>query len=377
MVFSFHDPACGASNRAALVLAAAACAACGRDGAGPTASRPPPAVVVVKAVARDVSVTVKAPIELRPLLQAEVESKALGYLDAVLVAPGDRVTKGQLLALVRPGDLPDQLGAARGSLAQTEASLDLARATAARAVALAPSGVVSQQELQQAQAAVLRAEAEQAALRAQVSVASSRVGETRITAPYDGIVLARRLDPGALVGPGTSPILVVGVVEKLKVIVSLDERRGVVVQTGQKAQLKLDALPEKLFDTTVFRVYPTFDTATRTMDVDLRIDNSEHLLKPGMFGRATIVVGVHPHAVVVPTGAVTVSAGKRWAFVLDGDKVQRREVGVGVDDGETLEVTRGVAAGEEVVTVGMDNVSNGAAVRVVRGDAIADSGPAK
>lgn len=379
MVTPSRDPACGASKCPAvgLLLAAAACIACGRDAGGPPAGRPAPSVVVAKAVARDVAVTVKAPIELRPVLQADVESKAFGYLDAVLVSPGDRVTKGQLLALVRPGDLPDQLGAARGSLAQGEASLDLARANAARATTLAPSGVVSQQELQQAQAAVARAEAEQTALRAQVAVYASRVGETRITAPYDGVVLTRRLDPGALVGPGTSPIVVVGVVDKLKVFVSLDERRGVLVQTGQKARLQVDALPERFFDTTVFRVYPTYDSATRTVDVDLRIDNTEHLLKPGMFGRATIVVGVHPNAVVVPTASVTVSAGKRWAFVLDGDKVQRREVSVGVDDAEALEITRGIAAGEEVVTVGMDNVANGATVRVARGAAIADSGPPK
>jgi RND family efflux transporter MFP subunit len=349
-------------------------AGCGRDGEAKPAGRPPPSVVVTKAAARDLAVTIKAPVELRPVLQADVESKALGYLDAVLASPGDRVTKGQLLALVRPGDLPDQLGAARGSLAQNDASLDLARANAARAVSLAPSGVVSQQELQQAQAAVARAEAEQAALRAQVSVASSRVGETRITAPYDGVVIARRLDPGALVGPGTSPILVVGNVDKLKVFVSLDERRGVLVQTGQKAALRMDALPDKVFETSVFRVYPTYDSATRTVDVDLRIDNAEHLLKPGMFGRATIVVGVHPNAVVVPTASVTVSAGKRWAFVLDGDKVRRREVSVGVDDGDILEITAGVTAGEEVVSVGMDNISNGSTVRVARPGAVASSG---
>jgi multidrug efflux pump subunit AcrA (membrane-fusion protein) len=82
---------------------------------------------------RDVPVEVYAPIDLRALTQADVGSKILGYLDAVLVDRGDLVKKGQLLALVRPSDLPDQLTAARGALAQAEAAAALARANKERA----------------------------------------------------------------------------------------------------------------------------------------------------------------------------------------------------------------------------------------------------
>src|SRR3954462_14714487 len=109
---------------AALALLVAA--ACGGKSAGPPATRPAPLVVVAKVDSRDVAVEVHAPVELRPLAQAEVGSKKLGVLDAVLVDRGDRVKRGQLLALVRPSDLPDQLIASRGTLAQTQASASLA-----------------------------------------------------------------------------------------------------------------------------------------------------------------------------------------------------------------------------------------------------------
>src|SRR5262252_3170878 len=100
--------------------------------------RPPPIVTVQRVQRRDVPVEVHAPVDLRPLLQADVGAKTLGYLDAVLVDRGDRVKKGQLLAVIRPSDLPDQLSAARGALAQTEASLQLAKVNADRAQLLAP-----------------------------------------------------------------------------------------------------------------------------------------------------------------------------------------------------------------------------------------------
>ena len=130
--------------------------------------RPPPLVSVVKLEKRDVDVEVHAPVDLRPLFQAEVGSKTLGYLDAVLVDRGDEVKRGQLVALIRPSDLPDQLAAAKGALAQTQASLGLARTNHQRVSQLAPSGVVSQQELQQAEAALAAATANEAAARAQI-----------------------------------------------------------------------------------------------------------------------------------------------------------------------------------------------------------------
>src|SRR5262252_4889563 len=132
----------------ALAVLAGACANKTQDKAP---SRPPPLVSVARVEARVVPAEVRAPIDLRPLIQSDVGSKTLGYLDAVLVDRGDRVTRGQLLALVRPSDLPDQLAAARGTLAQTQSAAALARTNYDRAKQLAPEAVVSQQELQQAE----------------------------------------------------------------------------------------------------------------------------------------------------------------------------------------------------------------------------------
>src|SRR5262245_24956446 len=107
----------------ASLLAAPACQ--GGSAAEKANTRPPPQVIVAHAVARDGPVEVRAPVDLRPLEQADVGAKTLGYLDAVLVDRGDRIKRGQILALVRPSDLPDQLAAARGTLAQTQSQAAL------------------------------------------------------------------------------------------------------------------------------------------------------------------------------------------------------------------------------------------------------------
>ncbi len=348
---------------------AVAIVACGRKADTAPKARPAPLVVVAKVEARDVPVEVHAPVELRPLSQAEVGSKTLGVLDAVLVERGDRVRRGQLLALVRPSDLPDQLVSARGTLAQSQASAGLARRNLERANQLAPSGVVSEQELQIAQTAAASAEAQEAAARAQVGALAVRLGETRIESPLDGVVTLRRLDPGVLVGPvaGNVPILTVARVDVLRVFVTVTEGEVHLVKVGQEAHVEVDALLGKSIKGTVVRLAPTLDPATRTLDAEVQIDNASGDLRPGMFGRGSIVIATHLAAPVIPASAVQASAGKRWAYVLKGEKVERREVTTGVDEGTWLEITHGVVAGEEVVTTGIDAISDGAIVRAVRG----------
>lgn len=334
---------------------------------------------IEKPTVKDVHVEVRAPVDLRPLAQADVGSKTLGYLDAVLVDRGDRVRRGQLLALVRPSDLPDQLSAARGSLEQTRATLALARANAERATNLAPSGVVSQQELQQAMAAQAAAEAQEKALSAQIGALATRLGETRITSPLDGVVWQRRLDPGALVGlaSGTT-ILTVARIDTLRAFVAVNERFATRVQIGQSAFVELDALGDKRVEGKVVRLAPGFDATTRTLEAEVRIDNSDGALRPGMYGRGGIVLETHPKAIVVPVAGVQISEKGRSCFVLAAEvpapagaphalyKVARRAVQTGVDGGDWFEVTSGLTADDQVVVAGADGLAEGTTVRVPR-----------
>jgi RND family efflux transporter MFP subunit len=350
---------------AVLAVAAAACSKSGAEGAPKT--RPPPLVVVAKVAARDVPVEVVAPVELRPIAQAEVGSKTLGYLDAVLVDRGDKVRRGQLLALVRPSDLPDQLAAARGTLAQTDAAVALARTNLERAQKLAPSGIVSQQELQQAIAALASAEAQQAGAHAQTGALATRLGETRIESPLDGVVSLRRLDPGALVGPpGGGAILTIVKLDPMRVFITVTEREIAGIAVGKDAHVDLDALGGKPITGKVVRVAPTLDPTTRTLDAEVQLPNPDGVLRAGMSGRGAIVVEIHPHMPVVPAQAMQVTEGKKFVFVVQGDRAHRRAIETGVDTGTWLEIKSGLTEGDEIVLAGIDGLSDNAQVRVTR-----------
>jgi membrane fusion protein, multidrug efflux system len=353
------------SRTAVLLVAIAGASGCGKGAAPGTKVRPPPLVVVGPAQKRDVPVEVRAPVDLRPLVQVDVGSKTLGVLDAVLVDRGDRVKKGQLLALVRPSDLPDQLTAARSSLTQAQSAATLARTDLERAQALAPKAVVSQQELQQATSRAAQAQAAEDAARAQIGVLAVRLGETRIPSPLAGVVVQRRLDPGALVGPpGGGVILTVARVDVLRVFISVNEREIAGLAVGQSAHVELDALPGRSFQGQVVRLAPTLDPATRTLDAEVQLDNREGLLRPGMYGRGAIVLGVHAGAVTVPVGAIQLSDDRAFVFVQQGEVVRRRPIRTGVDGGDWLEVVEGLAAGEPVVTAGIDTLADGMKIRV-------------
>lgn len=343
--------------------------ACSRGATEGPRSRPPPLVAVARVTTRDVEETVRAPVDLRPLLQAEVGAKTLGYLDSVLVDRGDPVKKGQLLATVRPSDLPDQLAAARSAAEQAKAAVALARANLERARALAPAGRVSRQELQQAETALAAAEATAAGARSQVGGLAIRLGETRITSPLDGVVSSRRLDPGALVGPSSNngPILTVDQIEVLRLFVSVNEADVQRLRLGQPAHVAVDAMPDRVFEGKVVRLAPSLDPATRTLDAEVQLSNREGLLRAGMYGRASIVTGVHPGSLTVPVSAVQISNGRHYVYALQGDKVQRREVRTGVDGEVWLEVLSGLRAQDEVVVAGLEGLADGSTVRPSRG----------
>jgi RND family efflux transporter MFP subunit len=343
--------------------------ACARGGGENRRERPPPLVAVARISVRDVEETIRAPVDLRPLLQADVGAKTLGYLDAVLVDRGDPVKKGQLLALVRPSDLPDQLAAARSAAVQAEAAVALARANQERARALAPAGRVSKQELQQAETALASAEAMRSVARSQVGAIAIRLGETRITSPLDGVVSARRLDPGALVGPtsgSTGPILTVDQIDVLRLFISVNEGDVHRLKLGQPAHVEIDALPGRRYEGHVVRLAPSLDPATRTLDAEVQLPNRGGELRAGMYGRAAIVTGVHPGALTAPVGAVQISNGRNFVYVLNGDKVSRREVTLGVDGEQWLEIVSGVQPQDELVIAGLEGLSDGTAVRPAR-----------
>src|SRR5262249_17039688 len=151
---------------------------------------------------------------------------------------------------------------------------------------LAPKGVVAQAELEHADAALASAEATQRAADAQTAALAIRLGETKLESPLDGVVVQRRLDSGALVGPpGGGSVLTIARTDTLRVFITVGERDANAVSVGQDAHVELDALPGKSFGGKVVRLAPAFDPTTRTLEAEVQLANPDGELRPGMYGR--------------------------------------------------------------------------------------------
>jgi membrane fusion protein (multidrug efflux system) len=343
--------------------------------------RPPPLVQVARPTLRDVDVTLGYTVDIRPIEQADLQSKVSGYVEKIYVDRGDLVKKGQLLADIRPSDLPEQVAAAREQATQSEAGWKLAQQNAQRARELFQREMISKAELDQAEAQLAMAQAAHGASRSSLGAMSTRLSETRLVAPFTGWVARRNLDPGALVQPGpqNATILTVVKIDQVRVFVSVLEQQAPLVRRGQTARIIVDALPGKSFEGRVTRVPPALDVNTRTLETEIVIPNPDQLLKPGMYGRAELSVDHHPRAVVLPVEAVIAEEKERSVYVVRDIKdkigvVHRVPVEVGFDGGDWLEIARGLTGEEDVVVAGVDLVSDGTPVSVARKDKAVASG---
>jgi RND family efflux transporter MFP subunit len=349
-----------------LMLVAAGCSS--PQSSAPK-KRPPPLVTVAKPTVRDLPITLGYTVDVRPIEQADLQSKIAGYVERVFVDRGDAVKRGQLLVEVRPSDLPEQVNQAREQWGQTDASFRLAEQNAKRSRELFKREMISKAELDQAEAQLEMAQAARGSAKSGLGVVSTRLGETRIVAPFSGWVSRRLLDPGALVQPGpqNSTILTLMRVDQVRVFVSVLEADAPRLKRGQPAEITVDALPAKKFQGAVTRVPPALDPNTRTLECEIMIPNPDGTLKPGMYGRAVLTVDHHAGAIVLPVEAIIAEEKDRFVYVVDGKNVAHRvKIETGFDGGDWLEITSGVKPDDEVIVLGDDLASDGAQVSVKR-----------
>jgi membrane fusion protein (multidrug efflux system) len=154
--------------------------------------------------------------------------------------------------------------------------------------------------------------------------------------------------------------------DKVKVVAGVGERDIALVKEGTtQATVRVDAYPDEVFPGTVRKVSPVADERTRTVEVEIHIDNPGYRLKPGMFARVDLTLQERANAVVIPDHAVLRADEATFLYVVEGTTARRRAVRLGLAEGERVEVLEGVRAGERVVTRGQRLLEEGSAVTVV------------
>jgi membrane fusion protein, multidrug efflux system len=300
-------------------------------------------------------VTVEA--EAQPYASVTLYAKISGYLRAIKVDKGDKVTKGQVMAIIESPELDQQYLAAQADAVNK-------RVTEKRAKALVGPGVVSAQDYDTAVASADVADATQRA-------AADQRGYETLRAPFDGTVTARYADPGALMQSATGaqtgalPVVTVAQVDRLRIYAYLDQRDATFIHEGEVAEVRLAERPGALFKGTVTRLSHDLDPKTRTMLVEVDLDDKEGLIVPGSFVQVTLKIPV-PSLVQVPVAALVLRGTAPFVAVVgDDNHVNYAPVKLSDDDGKTARVLEGLKGNERVALNLGDDVADGSLIQPV------------
>ena len=377
------------------------CASCGTNSGSSTSAQgtasPTPTVEVAKVTLKKLSIATRLPGELQAYEAVAVFPKLTAYVDSISVDRGSRVKAGQLMArLVAPEvaaqrtEAQSKLQAAEAQRAEAEAKLASDQSTYDRLKsASATPGVVAGNDLEIAQKAAEADSARLQALRESAEAAKSALksvteieGYLQVRAPFDGIVTERNAHPGSLVGPATSssgaamPMLRVEKTARLRLVVPVPEKYATGINVGSKVEFSVPAFPSQTFAGTIARVAHSVDVKTRTMPVELDVNNSDGRLSSGMFPEVLWPVRRTEPTLFVPTSAVARTTEATFVIRIRAGNTEWVNVQTGELDGKSIEVFGGLHEGDEVAVRGTDELRPG--TRVTTKPAAPDSaGPPK
>jgi len=337
---------------------------------------------LITVVSKPASRTIDLPGEIAPYLSVALHARVAGYVERVLVDRGSIVKRGELLAELSAPEMQAQIAeaeskvqAAESDRLQAEAQLAAANATYERLrKASETPGAVAGNELVQAQKQVEAAEAA-AKSRQQASQAAGQFLRARkdleaylkITAPFDGVVTARLVHPGALVGPGADPVLLtIDQVSHLRLIVPVPEEDVGAMAKGASVAFRVPAFPERTYTGTIARVSHALDTKTRTMPVELDVFNRDGSLAPGMYPNVKWPVRGGQPVLFVPKTAV-VTTTERTFVIRDRDgRAEWVDVKKGPAEGDLVSVSGNLKAGDKVVRRATDELRDGSPISIAR-----------
>ncbi|EAM9239213.1 multidrug efflux RND transporter subunit MdtA [Salmonella enterica] len=303
-----------------------------------------------------------------------VRSRVDGQLIALHFQEGQQVNAGDLLAQIDPSQFKVALAQAQGQLAKDNATLANARRDLARYQQLAKSNLVSRQELDAQQAQVNELQGTITADEANVASAQLQLDWSRITAPVAGRVGLKQVDIGNQISSGdTAGIVVITQTHPIDLIFTLPESDIATVVQAQKAgkTLTVEAWDRtnshKLSEGVLLSLDNQIDPTTGTIKIKARFTNQDDTLFPNQFVNARMLVDTEQNAVVVPAAAVQMGNEGHFVWVLnDENNVSKKRVKVGIQDNRNVVISAGLSAGDRVVTDGIDRLTEGAKVEVVK-----------
>lgn len=366
-----------------LLASAAASSLCGCKKQAQTAL-PPPIVQAEEITTTNVPMGVEFIGQLDSPQNVEVRARVEAFVDKFLFTEGAEVKEGDPLFKLDDKPAQQRLAAAKGSMAEAQAALNKYEKDVARLTPLATKKAVPQQDLDNAIASVDVGKANVLSAQARVAYAELELGYCDVRAPISGLIGAKQVSMGDLVGKGQPTLLAtISILDPIWFYCNISEvsflkAEAEIRRTGRK----LDELPVTLLlsDNSTHADKGKFvfldravDVKTGTLRARVQFPNPQKVLRPGMFARIRVDAGVRPESLLVPERAVVELQGKNFVWVVGSDnKVSQRAVRVGQQFDDKLLILEGLKQGERIVVEGLQKVHEGEPVQAMTGMQLAE-----
>jgi len=325
-----------------------------------------PSVSVVSPAKGTNAASLILPAEVKPWLEASIFARANGYLKNWVADIGAHVEVGQQLATIETPDLDQQLEQAKAQLVLSQANLHLAEVTDNRWKELLKTSSVSEQAAAEKAAARETAAASVEADRANMRRLQELVSFQRVVAPFAGTITIRAVDVGDLIvaGSGGKELFHLAQADKLRVYVRVPQIGALSIAPGQAAILTIPEMPDPVL-AKVLTTSEAISALSRTLLVQLVVDNSQHRILPYSYGDVRFEEGAANSSSTLPSNTLLFRAGGLQVAVVNSNSVvELQKVQVGRDFGQTVEITGGVAPADRVITNPSDSLVSGIKVQI-------------
>jgi membrane fusion protein, multidrug efflux system len=334
--------------------------------------------IVIYAEARLAAPKVELPLPgtLQAFQQASIFARTSGYVKRWMVDIGDQVHEGDLLAELDTPEVDQQLSQAKATAVEAKAAVDIAQTAADRWNAMVVAHAVSQEEADEKNATLKEAQATLNADEANVGQLTAQENFKHIVAPFTGTITFRNIEVGNLVTApigsnnssttGTTEMYRIAQTDPLRLYVSVPEANSRAIQPGVSADLHVSSYPDRVFHGEIVRSAGAIDTASRTLNTEIRVANPDGALLPGTFAEVVLELTDGTPSILIPANTLVVnSAGTQVAFIenIDGqDKIHYLPVKVGRDFGTQVEILQDLKDGDRLVTNPAADLSEGTVV---------------
>ncbi len=282
--------------------------------------------------------------------ETNLGAQTSGRIEKIYVKEGDEVKEGDVL--VQMDDT---------QLTQARIQYEIMKEDYTRMKPLFEEGSISPQQFDKIKAGYETAK----------STYELILRNTQLRAPFSGVITAKRMNEGEVFllapGAGGAPSIVnIMQIDPLKILVNVAENNFPNIRLGQTATIEVDVYPNQYFTGTVSRVDPTINPFTRSFAVEIKVPNNKRIIRPGMFARVMIKTG-DIEALVIPRSSLIKQLGTNifYTYIIENDIAKRRQVTLGKEMDEILEVISGLEVGNQLVVKGMGRLKDGSRVKIV------------